>query len=110
MRLAKKLGAVVAMAAVCLTMVAPTMASAATCPPHYFSVYDTDQVITTTTHEYLYGVIKYPDGSEKEDWRTCTVTTTKYYDNAICLDCSKKESFLDELKTNVSHSEDCNEN
>ena len=110
MRVAKKLGAVVAMAAVCLTMVAPTTASAATCPPHYFSVYDTDKVVTTTTHEYVYGIIKYPDGSEEEDRRTCVITTTKYYNNAVCLNCSAKERYVDESKTSHSHSANCGQN
>ena len=83
MRLAKKLGAVVAMATVCLTTVAPTMASAATCPPHAFTTvreYDSH----TEHHAYLYGVV---DGEELI-WRDCVITTTKITENLKCNNCN----------------------
>ncbi len=107
MRLAKKFGVIVAMAAVCLTMAAPTTANAGTCPPHYFSVYDTDQEITTSTHKYVYSITKHPDGSIEKHYDYCTVTVEKIYSNSICLNCSLKKREL--TSESDSHSDDCGE-
>ena len=85
MRLAKKLGAVVAMAAVCLTTVVPTTASAATCPPHY--MIRTNEVNTSYTqqHGYLLYVTEY--GEEK--WANCVMDISTHQYDLECTKCNE---------------------
>ena len=89
MRLAKKLGAVVAMAAVCLTTVAPTTASAATCPPHYYTKTVDTNVITEGAyreHEYEKGFQEI-NGQMVPIFDTCRVDKLIYYHTKACTFC-----------------------
>ena len=99
MRLAKKLGAVVAMAAVCLTTVAPTTASAGTCPPHTFVKVVEARDSYTEHHAYLYGIV---DG-EDTIWKDCVITTTKIVYALNCEYCDEYISSYDRTTT-VTHS------
>lgn len=99
MRIAKKLGAVVAMAAVCLTMAAPITAKAVVCPPHEFDEVEQSCNSYTEHHAYHYGTI---NGDEKI-WKDCVITTTKI---VYALDCCHCEEYIPNYRetTSVTHS------
>ena len=104
MRLWKKVSAMVAMAAVCMTMAVPAVASAETnmareCPPHQYSSELTgEEVYRTETHEYLH-MIPQADGTMKGVWKDCTIQHIKIYHYQECVNCHMRTTLWTEETT-----------
>ena len=102
MRIAKKLGAVVAMAAVCLTTIVPTTVSAAECPPHYMVRENEVNTTYNQQHGYLLYVTEY--GEEK--WANCVMTISTHQYDLLCKKCKVYKLENQGPGTVITHS-DC---
>ena len=104
MRLWKKVSAMVAMAAVCMTMAVPVVASAETnmarnCPPHEYSgTLIREEVYRTETHEYL-DITPNGDGTMTGVTKKCTIQHIKIYHYQQCQDCPMTVTLWNEETT-----------
>ena len=94
MRLWKKVSAMVAMAAVCMTMAVPAVASAEVdarggCPEHEWKYGKEKRVVSVHTHAY--------EGGQ------CQRTEYAVYHYKYCNDCGL--TYLEEITTEITHSE-----
>ena len=92
MKLWKKVSAMVAMAAVCMTMAVPAVASAEVdariggCANHDWTSEMVRYEVNTYTHEYAI-ITENPDGTLSERPGVCTVETTKKIYYKACINC-----------------------
>lgn len=104
MRVWKKVSAMVAMAAVCMTMAGPVVASAETnmtrnCPPHEYSgTLTREEVYRTETHEYL-DITPDGDGTMTGVWEDCTIQHIKIYYYQECENCHMRTTLWTEETT-----------
>ena len=101
MRLVKKLGAVMAMSAVCLTMVAPTTASASTATEscaHSFIKQNPSTTYETFQHGYYVGL----DEDGREIWNNCVINRKTYTYEERCRKCGIVETHT-EITDTHSH-------
>ena len=89
MKLFKKLTAVVAMAAVCLSMAAPVSANAAGCEHLSLRKITGYEVLDNSAHKIFY--VTDVDGDDIEDtvFTTCYKEKRKYYTRYICMHCKQ---------------------
>lgn len=88
MKLLKKVAALAAMAAVCITMAVPVSAkAAASCPPHLYTEQNHRvDIVDTSTHIISY-VVENEDGEEEVYRAVCIIEWEEYIYDMVCLNC-----------------------
>ena len=90
MKLSKKIIVVSSIIFVFCMMIVPmtVIASSSKCPPHYITKPKNQQnSVTTTQHEYIYGIVEKEDGTEEYFYDDCTITITIDQYERECTKC-----------------------
>jgi len=115
MKLLKKVAALAALAAVCITMAAPVSAEAAApkpCMLHSYEVFDSYIQTDTSEHDYVIAYVDY-NGDGRIDGiltKKCTITIVAEVYDLACVDCGFIYRSASSKLVSIEHSDNCGVN